>query len=97
MHTSPPAQPSGDDIVVVGHQWWWEVRYPKLGFTTANEIHSPAGKNVRFGFESADVIHDFWVPELGRKIDLIPGRHAKIPACSRGLNVDIVYGRQANL
>lgn len=79
MHTSdPPAQASGDDIVVVGHQWWWEVRYPKLGVRTANEIHIPAGTNVQFGFESADVIHDFWVPELGRKIDLIPGRHAKI-------------------
>jgi cytochrome c oxidase subunit 2 len=79
MHASdPPAQPSGDDIVVVGHQWWWEVRYPKLGFTTANEIHIPAGKDIQFGFESADVIHDFWVPELGRKIDLIPGRHGKI-------------------
>lgn len=79
MHTSdPPSQASGDDIVVVGHQWWWEVRYPKLGFRTANEIHIPAGTNVQFGLESADVIHDFWVPELGRKIDLIPGRHAKI-------------------
>jgi cytochrome c oxidase subunit 2 len=79
MHTSdPPAQASGDDIVVVGHQWWWEVRYPKLGFVTANEIHIPAAKNVQFGFESMDVIHDFWVPELGRKIDMIPGRHAKI-------------------
>ena len=79
MHTSdPPAQASGDDIVVVGHQWWWEVRYPKLGFTTANEVHIPAGKDIQFGFESADVIHDFWVPELGRKIDMIPGRHAKI-------------------
>ena len=79
MHTSdPPAQASGDDIVVVGHQWWWEVRYPKLGIRTANEVHIPAGQNVQFGFESADVIHDFWVPELGRKIDMIPGRHAKI-------------------
>ena len=79
MHTSdPPAQPSGDDIVVVGHQWWWEVRYPKQGFVTANEVHIPAGENVQFGFESMDVIHDFWVPELGRKIDIIPGRHAKI-------------------
>ena len=79
MHASdPPAQASGDDIVVVGHQWWWEVRYPKLGFTTANEIHIPTGTNVQFGFESADVIHDFWVPELGRKIDMIPGRHAMI-------------------
>ena len=79
MHTSdPPAQASGDDIVVVGHQWWWEIRYPKLGFRTANEVHIPSGTNVQFGFESADVIHDFWVPELGRKIDMIPGRHAKI-------------------
>ena len=79
MHASdPPAQASGDDILVVGHQWWWEVKYPKLGFTTANEVHIPTGKNVQFGFESADVIHDFWVPELGRKIDVIPGRHAKI-------------------
>ncbi len=79
MHASdPPAQASGDDIVIVGHQWWWEVRYPKLGFVTANEIHIPTGRNIQFGFESADVIHDFWVPELGRKIDLIPGRHAKI-------------------
>jgi cytochrome c oxidase subunit 2 len=79
MHTSdPPPQASGDDIVVVGHQWWWEVRYPKLGFTTANEVHIPAGTDVQFGFESADVIHDFWVPELGRKIDMIPGRHAMI-------------------
>ena len=79
MHTSDPAaQASGDDIVVVGHQWWWEVRYPKLGLTTANEVHIPAGRNIQFGFESADVIHDFWVPELGRKIDMIPGRHAKI-------------------
>ena len=79
MHASdPPAKASGDDIVVIGHQWWWEVRYPKLGFTTANEVHIPTGANVQFGFESADVIHDFWVPELGRKIDMIPGRHAKI-------------------
>lgn len=79
MHTSdPPAQASGDDIVVIGHQWWWEVRYPKLGVRTANEIYIPTGTNVQFGFESADVIHDFWVPELGRKIDMIPGRHAKI-------------------
>jgi cytochrome c oxidase subunit 2 len=79
MHASdPPAQPSGDDIVIVGHQWWWEVRYPKLGFTTANEIHIPANQNIQFGLESSDVIHDFWVPELGRKEDLIPGRHGKI-------------------
>ena len=54
MHTSdPPAQLSGDDTVVVGHQWWWEFRYPKLGVITANEIYLPTGRNVQFGFESA--------------------------------------------
>ncbi len=79
MHTSdPPAQASGDDIVVVGHQWWWEVRYPKLGFRTANEIHIPAGVNLQFGFESADVIHDFWVPELGRKIVVVMRRSGSL-------------------
>jgi cytochrome c oxidase subunit 2 len=76
--SDPAAQASGDDIVVTAHQWWWAVSYPKLGVVTANEIHIPAGKDLQFGFESADVIHDFWVPELARKIDVIPGRHAKI-------------------
>lgn len=62
------------DIVVVGHQWWWEMRYPEYGFTTANELHIPANKKLLMRMESADVIHDWWVPSLGRKIDLIPGR-----------------------
>ncbi|HTX33923.1 MAG TPA: cytochrome c oxidase subunit II [Bryobacteraceae bacterium] len=62
------------DILVIGHQWWWEVRYPASGFTTANEVHLPIGRDMLIGIESADVIHDFWVPRLGRKIDAIPGR-----------------------
>lgn len=79
MGTSdPPAQASGDDIVVTAHQWWWEFHYNKLGFTTANEVHIPVGRNTQFGLESADVIHDFWVPELARKEDVIPGRHGKL-------------------
>jgi cytochrome c oxidase subunit II len=61
------------DLVIVGHQFWWEVRYPKAGFTTANEIHIPAGRRLLLRLEAADVIHDFWVPELGRKMDMIPG------------------------
>ncbi len=60
------------DLVVTGHQWWWEARYPS-GLITANEIHVPAGKELLVRVESADVIHDFWVPQLGRKIDAIPG------------------------
>lgn len=66
-----------DDAVVVevvGHQWWWEIRYPDHDVVTANEIHIPADEAVEFRLISGDVIHSFWVPELSGKIDLIPGR-----------------------
>lgn len=66
-------RPEGQQIEVVGHQWWWEVRYPADGVTTANEIHISAGVPVRVRVSSADVIHSFWVPRLLGKIDLIPG------------------------
>lgn len=62
------------DIVVTGHQWWWEARYPKADAITANEIHVPVGREMLIAIESADVIHDFWVPRLGRKVDAVPGR-----------------------
>lgn len=62
------------DIIVRGHQWWWEVGYPAANAITANEIHVPVGKDTLIGIEAADVIHDFWVPRLTRKIDAIPGR-----------------------
>ncbi|MGC1374567.1 MAG: cytochrome c oxidase subunit II [Candidatus Sulfotelmatobacter sp.] len=61
------------DIVAIAHQFWWEIRYPKAGFTTANEFHVPVGQPMLMRLESADVIHDFWVPALGRKMDMIPG------------------------
>src|SRR3954451_838520 len=65
---------AGDaDVVVVGHQWWWEVRYPGSGAVTANEIHIPIGRRLRVRVDSADVIHSFWVPQLGPKMDMIPG------------------------
>jgi cytochrome c oxidase subunit 2 len=60
-------------IRVVGKQWWWEVRYPDLGIITANELHIPVGKPVRVELRSTDVIHSFWVPRLGGKMDMIPG------------------------
>jgi cytochrome c oxidase subunit 2 len=59
-------------IEVVGHRWWWEIRYPQHGIVTANEVHLPVGRPVEFRVTSADVIHSFWIPELGGKIDLIP-------------------------
>jgi cytochrome c oxidase subunit II len=60
-------------IEVIGHRWWWEVRYPGQNFITANEIHIPVGQPVQLELSSADVIHSFWVPELHGKMDLTPG------------------------
>lgn len=61
-------------VRVTGYRWWWQVEYPDYGFVTANEIHIPAGQPIRFELTSSDVIHSFWVPELGGKLDLFPGR-----------------------
>src|SRR5439155_15678866 len=57
----------------VGKQWFWAVDYPAQHIRTANEIHIPVGVPVRVQARTADVIHSFWVPELNRKIDMIPG------------------------
>lgn len=63
------------DIIVIGHQWWWEVRYPKQGdVVNANEVHLPVGRRVLVQLMSADVQHDFWVPQLGQKMDLYPNK-----------------------
>ncbi|MBV9790844.1 MAG: cytochrome c oxidase subunit II [Chloroflexi bacterium] len=70
--TAPPAD-RPPDIIVTGYSWWWRVEYPKAGFVTANEIHIPVGRQVLFQLQAADVIHNFWVPDLGPKRDMIPG------------------------
>lgn len=68
------AQGQDPDIIVIGHQWWWEVRYPKYGnVTTANEVHIPVGQRLLVNLTSADVQHSFWVPQLSQKMDLYPG------------------------
>jgi cytochrome c oxidase subunit 2 len=69
-----PDQPAAVTIDVIGHQWWWEVKYPDDDVTTANEIHVPVGEPVTIRLTTGDVIHSFWVPELISKRDLIPGR-----------------------
>jgi cytochrome c oxidase subunit 2 len=74
---SPP-QPTTLTVVAVGHQWWWEFDYPKqpgidTPFVTADEMHIPVGTNVNIELYSNNVIHSFWVPELGGKTDVIPG------------------------
>ena len=68
------APPEALVIEVVGHQFWWEVRYPDAGITTANELHIPVGRRINLQLTSADVIHSFWVPELAGKLDLLPDR-----------------------
>lgn len=75
MWASDPPVAEGDppDLVVLGHQWWWEVDYLKSGVVAANEIHIPVGARWLVELRSADVIHDFWVAELARKIDMVPG------------------------
>ena len=60
------------DVIVTGHQWWWEVQYPGSKVITANEIHLPVGKQILMEMHAADVIHDWWVPDLGNKMDVIP-------------------------
>lgn len=68
------APPEALVIEVVGHQFWWEVRYPEQGITTRDELHLPVGRRVNLQLTSADVIHSFWVPELAGKLDLLPAR-----------------------
>src|SRR5688572_9741305 len=73
--TTPPSEPTaGRTIEVIGHQWWWEVRYPETGAITANEIHIPTGEPIRLQLETEDVVHSFWVPELHGKLDMIPNQ-----------------------
>ncbi len=69
------APPGAMQIEVIGHQWWWEFKYPGLGVVTANELHLPVDKAVHLSLQSADVIHSFWVPRLSGKRDVFPGDH----------------------
>jgi cytochrome c oxidase subunit II len=71
---SPHAADDALEIEIVGHQFWWEVRYPGTDAVTANEIHIPVDTPVRFVMTTEDVIHSVWVPQLAGKIDMIPGQ-----------------------
>jgi cytochrome c oxidase subunit II len=73
MRLVPTTAPSDALVIeVVGHQFWWEVRYPDQGVTVTNELHLPVGRPVNLQLRSADVIHSFWVPALAGKIDMLP-------------------------
>ncbi|MCI0661056.1 MAG: cytochrome c oxidase subunit II, partial [Acidobacteria bacterium] len=71
--------PDSLNVTVVGHQWWWEIKYPDLGLVTANELHVPVSDPAKprrtvLKLQSADVAHSYWVPQLSGKVDLIPNR-----------------------
>jgi cytochrome c oxidase subunit II len=72
-----PQPPSAIEVTAIGHQFWWEFRYPKLGIVTANELHIPVSDPANpaptfLNLLSADTDHSFWIPELAGKTDLIP-------------------------
>jgi cytochrome c oxidase subunit II len=74
-----PRPKSALEVTAIGHQFWWEFRYPKLNIVTANELHIPvstpeATRPTYMRITSADVIHSFWVPRLAGKVDMIPNR-----------------------
>jgi cytochrome c oxidase subunit 2 len=68
------------NVTVIGHQFWWEMRYDDYGIVTANELHIPTGRPVEITLDGAedDVIHAFWIPPLGGKQDIIPGRENRM-------------------
>lgn len=77
------APPNAIQVIVIGHQFWWEYRYPALGIVTANELHIPVSGDRQhptptfFQLLSADTDHSFWVPQLAGKTDLIPNHPNK--------------------
>lgn len=74
FETQAPAPAGALKIQVIGHQWWWEFRYPELGIVTANEIYVPVGRTVSFELTTKDVLHSFWFPPMGGKRDLITNK-----------------------
>jgi cytochrome c oxidase subunit 2 len=84
-------------VIAIGHQWWFEFRYPDLGISTANELHIPEGKPVSFEIRSNDVIHAFWVPQLAGKIDMMPGHVNSIHFTGTKASPDPYLGQCAEL
>lgn len=72
-HATPPTDRGEPlEIVAIGHQWWFEFRYPSLEIVTANELHIPTDRPIVVTLQSQDVIHSFWIPKLAGKLDMVP-------------------------
>ncbi|MEK7240544.1 MAG: cytochrome c oxidase subunit II [Gemmatimonadota bacterium] len=74
FQTQRKAPDNAVQIEVIGHQWWWEFRYPQYGIVTANELYMPIGRPANFSLRTRDVLHSFWIPQMGGKRDLIANR-----------------------
>ena len=65
-------------VEVIGHQWWWEFRYPDQKVVTAGELHIPSGRKISLFMKTADVLHSFWSPQLAAKRDVFPRRYTTL-------------------
>ena len=77
FYTANSPEPNAMTVEVVGHQWWWEFRYPHptepdAQMVTSNELHIPVDEVINIKLESKDVLHSFWIPKLAGKVDLVP-------------------------
>lgn len=94
-------------VRVIGHQWWWELRYesdtPSESVTTANELHLPVGRPILLRLSSVDVIHSLWIPSLQGKRDLIPGHEQEValvadrPGAFRGVCAEFCGAQHAKM
>ncbi len=77
----PATSPDGQaplTVEVIGHQWWWEFRYPELGITTAGQLHVPIGRTIDLRMKTVDVLHSFWIPQFAGKRDVFPNRETRL-------------------
>jgi cytochrome c oxidase subunit 2 len=100
---APDPHSTAMTIVVTGNQWFWDVRYPGGAAVTANEIHIPTRTRINTVLRSDDVIHSFWMPQLNRKADMIPGHpnrillYAEHPGVYRGQCAEFCGLQHANM
>jgi len=107
MRDTDVPKPGALPIEVIGEQYWWRVRYLADGdrpeFSTANELVVPVGRPIAVSVTAADVIHSFWIPNFGGKIDMIPGRinslnfTAERPGIYRGVCAEFCGDQHARM
>ena len=78
ISADPKPEENALEVNVIGHQWWFEFEYPEQGVVTANQLHIPVDRKVQFNLLSDDVIHSFWIPKLGGKVDVVPNNDNRL-------------------